>query len=219
VAEPSPSRYEAAAQVLDRAIQAGCQDPNVYYLLALAHKRRGKTAEARAALRKIARPDANVILQMGLLSLAEQNLAQAEGQSLRPWELARSPYETCYTLLLPQLTLGKGDDSLALTPQAVELAGQQGAHAPGSPPAPRVEVPTRGAGGLPEGAAEERRFLQVLQALLQACQKDNGDGRFHPVLAELNAADEQRLLKVVRSLGQLDTVHNLLQTLSEAPPR
>ena len=77
VAESVLSRFEVAAQVLDRAVQAGCQDPNVYYLLALAHKRQGKTAEARAALRKITRPDANIFLQMGLLSLRDNQLAQA----------------------------------------------------------------------------------------------------------------------------------------------
>src|SRR5207248_2012272 len=31
-------------------------------------------------------------------------------------------------------------------------------------------------------------------------------------------ADEQRLLKVIRSLGQLDTVHTLLKTLASARP-
>src|SRR6202790_1848872 len=96
VAESVLSRYEVAAQVLDRAIQAGCQDPNVYYLLALAHKRQGKTAEARNALRKIQKPDANVLLQMGLLSLQEQNLTQAEGELARAWEMDNNSYEICY---------------------------------------------------------------------------------------------------------------------------
>ena len=35
----------------------------------------------------------------------------------------------------------------------------------------------------------------------------------------MTPADEQRLLKVVRSLGQLDTVHTLLKALSDARPR
>src|SRR5437588_12845117 len=95
VAEPVVSRYEAAAQVLERAVQAGSQDPNVLYMLALAHKRRGKIIDARNALRKIARPDANVVLQMGLLSLQEQQLAQAEGELARAWEMAPGSYEIC----------------------------------------------------------------------------------------------------------------------------
>jgi tetratricopeptide (TPR) repeat protein len=198
VAEVVPTHYEAAAQVFDRAVQAGCQDPNVLYLLALAHKRQGKTPEARAALRKIARPDANVLLQMGLLSLQDQNLAQAEGEFVRAWEMDRTSYETCYNLLLTQLTLGKVDECLTLIPQAIDLVKR---------------------GARPQQAADETRFLEVLQALLRVCQQDNGDARLNPVLMDLTPADEQRLLKVIRSLGELDTVHSLLRTLTDSRPR
>jgi Flp pilus assembly protein TadD len=199
VAEALTSRYEAAVQVLDRAVQGGCQDPNVLYLLALAHKRQGKTAEARAALRKIAKPDANVVLQMGLLSLAEQNLAQAEGEFLRAWQMDPTCYETCYNLLLTQLTLGKVGECFALIPRAIELVEQRAANN-GS-------------------AAEEKRFLQVLQALLSVCQGGVSGDRADAILAGLTATDEQRLLEVVRSLGQLDTAHTLLRALTEARPR
>jgi Flp pilus assembly protein TadD len=190
VAESVLSRYEVAAQVFDRAVQAGCQDPNVFYLLAMAHKRQGKTADARNALRKIPKPDANVLLQMGLLSLQEQNLPQAEGELQRAWEADKTSYEIAYNLLLTQLTLGKVEACLELLSQAVELAPTQ----------------------------EERRFLTVLRSLLRASQKEGGQ-RPDLLLAELTAADEQRLLKVVRSLGQLDTVHTLLKALADARPR
>jgi tetratricopeptide (TPR) repeat protein len=43
--------------------------------------------------------------------------------------------------------------------------------------------------------------------------------RAEVVLSELQPGDEQRLLKVVRSLGQLDTVHTLLKVLADARPR
>ncbi len=190
VAESVLSRYEVAAQVFDRAVQAGCQDPNVFYLLAMAHKRQGKTADARNALRKILKPDANVLLQMGLLSLQEQNLPQAEGELQRAWEADKTSYEICYNLLLTQLTLGKIDACLELLSQAVELAPTQ----------------------------DERRFLTLLRSLLRASQKEGGQ-RPDLLLAELTPADEQRLLKVVRSLGQLDTVHMLLKALADARPR
>jgi Flp pilus assembly protein TadD len=196
VAEPIPAHYEEAAQVLERAVQAGCQDPNVLYMLALAHKRQGKTAEARTALRKIQRPDANVMLQMGLLSLQEQQLSQAEGEFARAWEMDKSSYEICLNLLLTRLTLGKVEESLALLPAGLELAGKRG----------------------PAGE-EEQRFLQVLQSLLQACGKGKKNAQASAALAELSATDEQRLLKIVRSLGQLDTVHSLLEVLTEARPR
>ncbi len=197
IAEPIQSQYEVAAQVLERAVQFGCQDANVLYMLAMAHKRQGKILEARNALRKIQRPDANVLLQMGLLSLDEQQLAQAEEEFARAAEMEPNSYEVCHNLLLTRLTLGKVEDCLALIPKAIELSA-------------------RCAG---DTTQDERRFLLVLQALLQACQKGNGSAREVPLLAELTPADEQRLLKVVRSLGQLDTVHILLKTLTEARPR
>ena len=58
----------------------------------------------------------------------------------------------------------------------------------------------------------------MLRSLLRACQKEAGQ-RPDLILAELTPADEQRLLQVVRSLGQLDTVHTLLKALSDARPR
>src|SRR5258707_6747213 len=153
VAESVLSRYEVAAQVLDRAVQAGCQDPNVFYLLAMAHKRQGKTAEARAALRKIQKPDANVLLQLGLLSLQENNLVQAEGELLHAWLVDKTSYEICYNLLLTQLTLGRMDECLELLPRAIDLA---------SPASPNGDGAT---------GQDERRFLTVLQSLLRTCQK------------------------------------------------
>jgi tetratricopeptide (TPR) repeat protein len=197
VAEPISSHYEVAAQVLERALQSGCQDANVLYMLAMAHKRQGKINEARNALRKIQRPDANAVLQMGLLSLQEQQLGQAEGEFARAAQMDPASYEICHNLLLTRLTLGKVEDCLALIPNALELVARRGA----------------GTGD------EERRFLLVLQALLQACQKGDGNAHHVALLAELTTADEQRLLQVARSLGQLDTVHTLLKALTEARPR
>lgn len=186
-------RYEAAAQVLERAGQAASNDPQVWYLLFLAHKRQGKVNDARNALRKIAKPDANVVLQMGLLSLQENNLTQAEGEFARARDMDPASYEIAYNLLLTQLTIGKLDACLDLIPKAIGLLDQR---------------------GNPE---DERRFLQVLWALLRTCGKDTG--RIDPVLAELHHSDETRLLQVVRSLGQLDTVLTLLKALADARPR
>jgi len=203
VVEVDNARFEAAAQLLERAIQSGCQDANVLYLLAMAHKRQGKTNEARNALRKIARPDANVLLQMGLVSLQEQNLAQAEEEFVRAWEMDRNSYEICYNLLLTQLTLGKVEACLALLPGAIDLAAA-------NPPA-LVKAGN--------SAAAEVRFLKILQGLLKSCLRKNTNLLPDPVLAEISPEDEQRLLRVVRSLGQLDTVHTLLRVLTDVRQR
>ncbi|MFO0845450.1 MAG: hypothetical protein U0797_24210 [Gemmataceae bacterium] len=183
----------AASQVLDRAAQAAGNDANVLYMLFLTHKRQGKVTEARAALRKIARPDANVLLQLGLLSLGENNLTQAESEFARAWEADSTSYEVCYNLLLTRLTLGKVDGCLELLPRALALLDRRG------------------------GGEDDRRFLQVLSGLLRTCKK--GDGRPDPLLAELHHSDEQRLLQVIRGLGQIDTVYSLLKTMTEARPR
>ncbi|HTU22727.1 MAG TPA: tetratricopeptide repeat protein [Gemmataceae bacterium] len=216
VDEPDPARYAAAAQLLERAAQTGGQDPQVLYMLAMAHKRQGKINDARNALRKIQRPDANVVLQMGLLSLQENQLAQAEDELARAWQMDPRSYEICYNLLLTRLTMGKVEDCLALIPTALELVLASGVAS-----APREAVP-RGADATPlaKTQEDERRFLLVLQALLQACRKSEGGvSPSVPLLNELTTADEQRLLKVLRSLGQLDTVHTLLKALTEARPR
>ncbi len=196
-AESDSMRYEAAAQLLERAVQAGCQDGNVLYMLAMARKRQGKLNEARNALRKISQPDANVILQTGLLSLQENQLVQAEDELARARQMDPQSYEICYNLLLTRLTLGKVEDCLALLPAALELTLRRDAT-----------------------KEEEQRFLLVLQALLKACRKsNNGAPSSVPLLAEMTADEEQHLLQVLRSLGQLDTVHTLLKALTEARPR
>ena len=196
VAEAVQSRFEVAAQVLERALGFGAKDANVAYLLAMAHKRQGKTADARNALRKIQKPDANVMLQMGLLSLQEGSLAQAEGEFARAWEMDPDSFETCYNLLLTRLTLGNVEDSYNLIPRALELVT-------------RAPEGQSFSGGSP---ADEQRFLLVLQALLRCCLQGGA------AMPELTTNDEQRLLKVVLSLGQLDTVHSLLKTLADARP-
>jgi Flp pilus assembly protein TadD len=197
VHEPLRAHFEEAAKLLERAAQGTAPDPNVLYMLAIAYKRQGKNNDARNALRKIQRPDADVFLQMALLSLDDQQLAQAEGELVRARQLAPESFPICYNLLLTQLTLGKLAECLALIPQAVELASRNGA---------------RGSG------AEDSHFLMVLQALLRTCQKGE-NGSPDPRLSELTPAEENRLLRVLRGLGHLDTVHTLLRTLSEVRPR
>lgn len=196
VAPPAPvppDRFDAAASVLEKATQ-GTNDPAVTYMLAMAYKRQGKGNEARTALRKIQKPDANVWLQLGLISLNEDKLPQAEEELARGWSIEQTSYELCYNLLLVRLTLGKVDACLDLMPRALELVEQR-------------------------RDPEERRFTQVLHALLLVCQRKGNSARPDMVLSDLTTKDEDRMLQVVRSLGQLDTVHMLLKALADARPR
>jgi tetratricopeptide (TPR) repeat protein len=184
VAQVISSRFEAAAKFLEQALKAGPQEAEAAYLLALAYKRQGKTAEARQALRKIARPDANVFLQMGLLSLQEQQLAQAEEEFARAWQTDPRCYEACYNLLLTRLTLGKFDACAPLFEKALALA-----------PSP-----------------DEGRFLRIVKSVCTSTQSAVEMG-VDPQLQDMTEADEQRLLQLARSLGQLDTVLSLLKPL------
>jgi tetratricopeptide (TPR) repeat protein len=196
VAEPVEPRYGAAATLLEKAVQAGCSDPQVAYLLAVAHKRQGKTTEARAALRKIARPDANVFLQMGLLSLQEGVVAQAEQEFARAWQMDNQSFAACYNLLMSRLTLGQVEPALELVPNAVALT--------------------------PSG--EQKRTLTLLAELLRYANNRTGTG--HPTdlpvfevdspLDSLTQADERRLLELAGGLGHIDTAFLLLKTLAGA---
>ena len=154
VADAVQSRFEVAAQILDRAL-GSAQGPQRRVHARHGPQAPGQDAEARTALRKIAKPDANVLLQMGLLSLQRREPRPGRGR-VRP-RLGDGPdfYETCYNLLLTQLTLGKVEACLDLIPQGARTAS----------PAFRRDEPS------PAAPADEQRFLQVLQALLRCCEK------------------------------------------------
>ena len=188
-----------AARFLDQALHAGCSEPQVAYLLALAHKRLGRPAEARAALRKIPRPDANVLVQMGLLSLRENQPAQAEQEFARAWQMDAASFAACHNLLLSRLTLGKVKDCLAMLPKAIQLC------------------PSR----------EQKHLFSLLHELLRNYQEHSpAAGDMRPLLMldpdspleNLGDGDEQKLIALFRSLGQIDVTFNLLRTLAGARP-
>src|SRR5215471_2379331 len=186
-----PAPPPAAAELLEKAVQSGARDASVAYMLALAYKRQGKIAEARAAFRKIAPPDANVWLQLGLLSVREGQTAQAEGEFARAWEMDPGSYEACHDLLLTRLTLNQLEEASALLPRAIELAPSE----------------------------EEKRFLRLLHVVLQSCHPANGKLPTEDQLIAISGDEEQRILQPVQSLGQLDISISLLHTLARARPR
>src|SRR5947208_6737962 len=142
VAQAVTTHLVEAARLLEQALKAGCHEPTAAYMLALCYKGMGKTADARAALRKIREPDANVFLQMGLLSFAENAFAQAEQEFGKSLELDSGSYAAAYNLMLARLCQGQTEACAAMMPQLAALA----------PP-------------------DEQRFLSVLEALLDAMPK------------------------------------------------
>jgi tetratricopeptide (TPR) repeat protein len=203
VAVPIPAHLEDAARLLEQAIKAGCHEPEVAYMLGLCYKKQGKPAEARAAFRKIARPDANVLLQMGLLSLEEQQYAQAEQEFAQSLQADAGSYEACYNLLLARLALGNLEGCQALLPQLLALT-----------PNP-----------------EDQRFFALLEPLLRVGldsraglpppppkRQSNGELVHEALMPDVTPMDEQRLLQFIRGLGQFDVVFPLLRTLATACP-
>src|SRR5262245_17038496 len=138
VVEEDQQRLDAAAKLLDQALKSGRSDASIAYMLALSYKRQGKIADARAALRKIANPDADVVLQMGLLSFDEKQFAQAEQEFARAAQIDPKSYAAGYNLMLSRLSQGKVGDCVPLIGQLKPLA------------------PTE----------EERAFLTLLEPLL-----------------------------------------------------
>jgi tetratricopeptide (TPR) repeat protein len=195
VEEEVPLRFRQASEILEKATGGGATvDPNLLYMLAIAYKRQNKVNEARAALRKIPKPDANVMLQMALLSLRERNFAQAEGELLRAWQMDPSSYEIGYDLLLTQLTLGKTEECFKLIPNIIQLLDRN-----------------------PNTKPEDKRLMLVMGAVLKVISK-GGSATGDASLSNMNAQDEQNILKIFRTLGQLDTTMRLLETLSAARP-
>jgi tetratricopeptide (TPR) repeat protein len=199
---PDNQRLETAARLLEQALKVGRAEPEIAYLLALAYKRQGKIPEARAAFRKIANPDSNVVLQMGLLSFQEKQLAQAEQEFTRARQLDSQSYAAGYNLMLALLCQGRTE---ACAPLVGELQGL----------AP---------------SESERQFLSLLAPLLERCQTPRG-GKPPPLptagpngplpsdaLSAMSETDEARLLEILLGLGQMEAVFPLLRTLALARP-
>jgi tetratricopeptide (TPR) repeat protein len=188
--EDSKEEATTAARLLEQALGAGCRDPKVLRLLALAQERLGKLREARDTLGKIAQPEAAIFVQKGLLALQSKQLTQAEEDFGRAWELDPSSYAAGHNLLLTRLTLGQIEPAAALVPLVVERA------------------PT----------SEAKRVWQALHLLLRAHSTQNSGPDADLLLTELSEEDERQLVDLFRRLGNLEVALPLLQTLAVARP-
>lgn len=206
-ADEARARLEEAAAFLEQARQANPSArtaPDLAYRLARTYRRLGRTAEARALLRAIPRPDAPVFLEMGLCSLLDRLGGQAEGEFARAWELDPGLYAAGHNLLLTRLGLGRLEACRDLLPQTRRLA------------------PT----------ADEGRRLDLLGRLLDAAARHGeagapdssrpGNGHAaRPGEAEappMSDEDEEHLLQIVRGLGQQEAARGLLAALAAARP-
>jgi predicted Zn-dependent protease len=187
-ADERAARLGAAARFLEQLVQEGSQDPQLLYYLANVHRSRGAYVEARAALGRIGHPDAAVFLQLGLLSLRERQLAQAEKEFARCCELDPANRAGWYNLTLTRLSLGRLKEARdAVGPLVATLAD-----------------------------GDDRLLFERLQDLLYCCAEPGNHGGQVARLAQMPAALEQRLLHLAHSLERPETADRLMEALQKA---
>ena len=135
VAEPD---WAEAIRFLEQAVKAGNQDANALYLLAMAYKHQGRAPEARQTLAKIAEPDANVLLQRGVLAFNEKEWVNAAAEFEQSTQKDPASYPAAYNLMLTRLCQGQLEGAVEMLDKLVPLAP----------------------------AANEKRFLTLLRGLL-----------------------------------------------------
>ncbi len=177
--------WAEATRLLEQAVKAGNQDPQALYLLGTAYKHQGRFADARHVLGKIAEPDANVLLQRGILAFTDKEYARAADEFARAWEKEPSSYPAAYDLMLCRLCLGQLDE-------AVEMLGRLVPIAPSD---------------------DEKRFLGLLRSLLRQSTAGPLSPEQEYLLGTMTAEEEERLLDMVVGLNQFDVVYGLLSKL------
>lgn len=182
--------WNEAVRLLEQAIKAGNQDPQAAYLLGLCYKHLDRVADARQALSKIAQPDANVLLQRGVLAFADRDYVQAGQDFTQAWEKEPASYPAAYNLLLARLCQGQKDECVELIAKVIPLAP----------------------------AVQEQRFLTLLRTLLAGGKQAPGAHDDDYLLGSMTADEEARLVDALGGLGAFDVVYPLLTQLVSARP-
>jgi tetratricopeptide (TPR) repeat protein len=186
IAEPE---WGEAIRLLELAGKVGALDAKGLYMLAMAYKHQGRPADALQTLGKIADPDANVLLQRGVLAFNEKDWAVAGTEFEKAWSKDPASYPAAFNLMLTRLCDGKLDSALETLDKLVPLA-----------PSPA-----------------ENRFLNIFRGLLGRPGAEASAEQVHH-LSSITAEEEQRLLDMIVGLNQFEVVYRLLAKLVSARP-
>ncbi len=194
------SPFEEAIAYLEQAQKVGKSSRETLYMLAMCYKRLQKNKEARAALRQIKDPDANVFLQLGLLSFAEGQYADAENDFRQAVEKDPQSYGANYNLFLTRLLLGQLGLSSEATNNLANLTAD----------------PT------------EKQFLTLMGALIR-CAGEESPGNspssreINPerkedwnVLSQMPPELENRFVQLLKGMGNVERTYPLFRALARA---
>jgi tetratricopeptide (TPR) repeat protein len=186
VAEPD---WAEAIRFLEQALKAGNQDANGLYMLAMAYKHQGRPGEARQMLAKIADPDANVLLQRGVLAFNEKEWGSAASEFEKAWQKDPASYPAAYNLMLTRLCQGQLEGAVEMLERLLPLAPSSG----------------------------ENRFLSLLRGLLGRSGAEATAEQVY-YLGAISVEEEQRLLDMIVGLNQFEVVYRLLAKLVSSRP-
>jgi tetratricopeptide (TPR) repeat protein len=178
---PAEGNRTHAVARLEQAIEAAGPRPVLVQRLAQLYRRLDRPADAIRLLDRVSRPDAALLVERGLLQMAQGQLVPAERAFADAIALDSSNGVALANLLLTRLSLGRLPDAPALVPAASE-------HAP--------------------TAALHRLFTLLARLTADTPQADE-------VWSE---SDDRALIQLFHTLGRLDTVEPLIDTLAQLRP-
>jgi Tfp pilus assembly protein PilF len=108
--QPCAADVEQVRQ-LEAALPAESRNADTTAWLARSYRRGGDLKSARRLLTEVSTPNPHVLLQLGLLSLVENDLGRAEAEFANARDLAADTLAVEYNLAFSRLTLGRNDDA------------------------------------------------------------------------------------------------------------
>src|SRR5262249_2105666 len=144
----------------------------------------------RRVLQNVARTDSGIAFQVGLLSLEEKRLSQAEEDFARAWAAKPDCFEAGYNLLMTRLSLGELEQTKNILPQVIELAPDQ----------------------------SHQDFLTMIGRVIRNCSSDHLENGEASTLADISPEEEQRILELLQSLGNPGFAAQALSVLARQQP-